>query len=347
MKKCLTFLITVLLTFSGTLTAQSAYNGIDPAIAGTFSIYMCETPEQLDCIESVEVKPAGQEEYLPATYLETRVNDLKKDKLGNKDHTGAVAFSFQAEQITNYFTVNAYLSTPKRKLVKEIGTPSFAGSFAIWINGDQADLSTNVRVVARTSWFKPVAVSIFAAEPEFEYSKITGGNRWTFSGTRTIQSSYENNWSKKMATGANADLDDTRFFFGAEHAGKNMNESYYDPRCASKGFTVQATNATSAGQATWNPSTRALEFNIGAPHRDTKGAPVKGFFRLWVSKAYMQCMWPNSGLDKASKFTVGVYNENGSKQVATTVVRYAKSELSVAAYNFHYSAPTIRVKAKK
>lgn len=336
----------VAVTFSVT-PADAKYNGIDPAVPGTFGMYMCETTQQLDCLESIDVKEPGQESYTPATYVDTFQNQASKDRLGNTDKTGFVTLSFLSGEVTKQFTVNAYISTPKRKLIKEVGTPGYAGGFSVWIEGNEADLTTNVRVVARTSWFKPVDVSFFAADPEFEYSKIAGGHKWIFSGTRTVVSGYDSDWSKKMSSNAKADYDGTRFFFGADYAGKNLNESYYDSRCASKGFTVRASNATAAGQPTWNPSKRSLEFNISTPHRDTKGKLNKGFFRLWVNKAYMKCMWPNSGLDKASKFTVGVYNENGTKQVATTVVRYAKSELSVAAYNFHYSAPTIRVKAKK
>lgn len=338
----------LIVTVNPVSLASASFNGVDPSVPGTFGISLCTSNKQLDCIESVEVKEEGQNLYQAAVFVRQELAEAKKDKLGNIDKNGFTVWSYDSSGQTRELVITPYLSTPKRRLVKETGTPSYAGGLSIWVHGDEADLTTNVRITARTSWLKPLDVSFFAADPEFDYEKIPGGNRWVFSGTRTVQSGYfDKGWAKKMQSGANADYDDTRFFFGADHAGRNMNESYYDPKCASKGFTVRASNATTAGQPTWDPTTRSLNFNVAAPHRDTQGQLNKGFFKLWVNKAYMKCMWPNSGLDKASSFSVSVYNEKGSKQAATTVVRYAKGELYVAALNFHYSSPTIRLKAKK
>ncbi len=68
---------------------------------------------------------------------------------------------------------------------------------------------------------------------------------------------------------------------------------------------------------------------------------------MWVNKDYIKCRWPQSGLDKAASFKVGVYNEDGSKQIATTLVATKRDMLTVSAFNFHYSAPTIKLRAAK
>lgn len=99
--------------------------------------------------------------------------------------------------------------------------------------------------------------------------------------------------------------------------------------------------------AYWNEQARSLEFSIEAAHRTKDGKLNRGFYRMWVNKDYVKCMWPTSGLDKAKSFAIGVYNEDGKKQVATTLVATKGELFTVAAYNFHYSAPTIRVSGSK
>ena len=133
MKKISTFFALLLFLASSSIPVHAAYNGVNPSVPGTFGVYYCVTATQLDCIESVQIKENGQESFVLADYKETKPNPFTEDELGNLNQTGTLSFSYNSGQFTKEIQLNAYLSTPKRKLVKQLGTPSYAGGFSIWV----------------------------------------------------------------------------------------------------------------------------------------------------------------------------------------------------------------------
>jgi hypothetical protein len=183
----------------------------------------------------------------------------------------------------------------------------------------------------------------------FDQKRIPGGTLWTFSGKRSKIFHWQD-WStydRLVNTRARADAQSSYFRFIVDHAGKSAGESFYDPRCAEFGFTAQTSNAGGGGAPYWNERTKSLDFGISSPSFDPEGNAVRGYFRMWVDLDFVRCQWPESGLWRANFFKVGVYNEDGSKQTATTVVSAKRGQLYVAAYNFTYSSPTIRLSASK
>jgi hypothetical protein len=352
MKKTLCLVIaSVLLTGGIVAPANALVLGAtsfekDPKRAAIYNLGACQTDTELDCIASFGVldNQTGQEVFVPGNQISYDATLSSKNQNGNmvlgSESIWQVGTS--SERLT--YSLSAFLESPKH--IWSSKPESRAGAFRVFVAGNEDDFITKVKMQIRTSWLRPLNLAMYASDADWSQEKIAGGNLWTFSGVRAKNSSYLGDWPKKLKENAPADVDGTTLVFLVDHAGK-PGESYYDPSCSDKGFTAEASNATSAGQPYWNSQTRSLEFSIFAPHTDTKGNLNRGFFKLWVSAEYMKCKWPESGLDKAPSFTVSVVNSDGTKQNATKVVSFRKGQLFVAAYNFHYSAPTIRVKAGK
>jgi hypothetical protein len=315
-----------------------------PTQEAVYFLGACNSNTELDCIASFGVLEQidGQEVFTPGVQTSYDASERSEDTNGNQVLGSNSVWQVNSAQGVINYSLMATLESPRHFWSRSLN--GRAGAFRVFVDGD--NLTAKVQLQIRTSWLKPLNLAMYASDADWSQRKIAGGNLWTFSGVSTKTSTYFGDWSKKLKEKAPADADGIALVFLIDHAGK-PGESYYDPACSDKGFTAEASNASAAGQPSWNPQTRSLEFNISAPHTDTKGNLNKGFFKLWVSSSYMKCKWPESGLEKAPSFTVNVYNEDGTKQTATKVVSFRKGQLFVAAYNFHYSAPTVRIKAAK
>lgn len=310
-----------------------------------YQLNHCLLPAQLDCIESVAAVKDGVTSQ--ASFVEFRDRADFIDYNGNKRLNDTTIWSLPGELAKDLIEIDAELFPLKHSWPEPDGSRHYAASLMIRIHGNESDLQTKFVVKVRTSWLVPQSVTVAPRDPEFRQERIKGGNLWTLGGVRLATYNYNGDFEKKLSQNANADTADMNLEFMIYHASKNPEEGFFGNRCFKSGYLVSASNAPSGGNAYFNYTTRSLDFNIKAPHKAIDGSPNKGFFYLWVNKEYMKCMWPNSGLDKANRFAVGVYNENGTKQVATTTASYKKGQLKVAAVNFHYSSPTIRLKAKK
>jgi hypothetical protein len=235
-------------------------------------------------------------------------------------------------------------------------TPSFAGDdgttvgvLGVWVYDLPAGFS--VRVTLRTSWLKPQNLQFIANEASYTKESITGGNRWTFSGTHAKVSYYtdqlkiEQSW--EMDLSAQADQDSYELGFTVHHAGATPETSWWDPRCSDFGFTAQAFNSNSAGSPTWNDVEGYLEFEIFAPHLDSTGQLNSGFFRLWVNEEFANCQWPNNTLVGATSLEAIIVNENGTLQEdASIVVTNENGMIYLDARNFHYSVPQFIVRPR-
>jgi hypothetical protein len=71
----------------------------------------------------------------------------------------------------------------------------------------------------------------------------------------------------------------------------------------------------------------------------------RGFFTTEIPVAYLDCRWPKNVLTKSPRVEVSIVNTDGTSQIATTSVNIEKGILKVRAYGFHYSSPTIILKA--
>jgi len=205
--------------------------------------------------------------------------------------------------------------------------------------------------VFRTSWLRPMNIQFKAQQSEYKFEKIAGGSLWTFEGMGMPFSDYR--WSSvdelnaKKKTDAKADVDSTLFDLFIHHAGKSLIDSYWDPKCSEKGFSVQSHNTNETGDPIWDSANESLIFSIFAPHFRKSGELNSGYFKYWASHDFMDCKYPGNTLTKAAKLTLEIVNEDGTSNVATTAVMNKDGSLNFFASGFHFSAPKILIKADK
>ena len=345
MKQKLASALLVLLVFSGITQTALAQDPptpvaptVDPNVPAQYSLGVCITAEQLDCIESVHLKSASGE-FVAATSDKEQTWTTRTDNQGNLVHQSQKEYLLPTtDGSIRYFGVTATLDSPTLRHA-DGRTAS-----VLRVNVNNLPIGEHARVSVRTSWLKPQNIQLKANYANFTQSSIAGGNLMTFSGSHSKVSNYQSitgmaDWSKK------ADIDYFYLAFYVHHAGPTAQTSFFDPECAHTGYTIQSFNAPSAGTPQWVPATKSLSFNIAAPHLDSTGNPNTGFYKLWVPESFAMCEWPENNLVAASELVATVYNEDGSIQDADISVTKSNGIIFLDARNFHYSIPTIQISA--
>jgi hypothetical protein len=86
-----------------------------------------------------------------------------------------------------------------------------------------------------------------------------------------------------------------------------------------------------------------LSYQVAGAHYLPDGAtPVQGSYDLALRSETARCLY---GFSKAPiSGTISVVGSQGEKKIATTVLREKAGWLTLAAYGFTFSSPTIKVK---
>jgi hypothetical protein len=96
------------------------------------------------------------------------------------------------------------------------------------------------------------------------------------------------------------------------------------------------------GPPVFDKSTGALDYKVAATHFEPDGTTIfRGTYDLVMSSKVARCIYGFTSAPISA--TVSVTSESGANSVATTVVNERNGWLSLGAYNFTYSNPTIRV----
>jgi hypothetical protein len=313
---------------------------VDPATPANYSLGDCLTPEQLDCVQGVVVQlPSGVVEEAVTARAQEWV--IRTDARGNQIYEGQKFWKIPSTGVE--FTTMATLETPAYKWENR-NSPS-----VMWAhigNFHKTEPGTVFQIQVRTSWIRPQNLQLKANNAYYSHSVIPGGNLWTFSGTPAMLSNYTS-WAGRAPGdwSARADVTYPMMSFVVHHAGADSSTSFWDPRCAHTGFTVQSFNAPGAGSPEWDNATASMRFNIGAPHLDASGNQNIGFFRLWIPEAFMECQWPENNLVASDNLTARILNEDGSVQDAGVYITKENGMIYLDAWNFHYSEPTFEITA--
>ena len=311
---------------------------VDPNIPARYALGVCASAEQLDCIDSVYLKNSAGE-YIQASSDKEQTWTITTDSQGNQVHQSQKEFLLPTtDGSISYFGVSAILDS-LTNLHADGRTRS-----ALRVSLNNLPVGNHVKVLIRTSWLRAQDIQLKANFASFSQFTIPGGNLLTFSGSHSKVSNYRSitgmaDWSKQ------ADFDEMSLLFFVHHAGPTAETSYFNPRCAHTGYTVQSFNAPSAGVPQWDPGTQSLSFNIAAPHLDSSGNPNTGFYKLWVPESFAMCQWPENNLVAASELVATVFNEDGSIQEADISVTKSNGVIFLDARSFHYSIPTIQISA--
>lgn len=118
--------------------------------------------------------------------------------------------------------------------------------------------------------------------------------------------------------------------------------------CLNKSNTLAGlvtTNSTMYvdGPPTYDATKGSLDYKVASTHFETDGTTVfKGSYELVMSSTVARCIY---GFTSAPvKASVSVTSESGEPNVATVVINEKNNWLTLGAYNFTFSAPTVSVK---
>jgi hypothetical protein len=338
-----TFLVVVLGLGIGQPIASSAEPKptLPLTTPGTFNFGICQSATATECIVSVGVLQTDKT-VLPGKHIEDiSYPQFQIDK--NVTIPGTSTWEIKNGEKNQKINVTADIDTPERII---FGTNKGA-ALRVFVE-DAISITVPLRIIVRTSWLVPQNVQLVANDANFSQKKLNNANEWTFDGSKIQYHDYSN-WEEASKTDymAKADIEITTLHFIIHHVGIDAKSSYFPIECADKGYTVQSWNAPSAGTPFWDKASDSLNFGILAPHLKPNGDQNTGFFILWAPEEFIKCRWPENTLIGAARITIEVLNPDGTQQIAVTSVKQANKTLYFSAAGFHYSSPTIRVKAVK
>jgi hypothetical protein len=86
-----------------------------------------------------------------------------------------------------------------------------------------------------------------------------------------------------------------------------------------------------------------LDYKVASTHLEADGTTVfKGSYELIMSSTVARCIYKFTSAPISA--TVSITSENGAASAATTIVNEKNGWLTLAAYGFTFSSPTVRVK---
>lgn len=123
-------------------------------------------------------------------------------------------------------------------------------------------------------------------------------------------------------------------------------------KCYGQGSKVNGfvtTNATSytAGPPTYNQKSGTLDYTVASPHFTPTGKEMLGTYDLQIDADVARCLYGYSNAPISAEVSI-VNADGGENRVATTNVGEktiaGRKWLVIAAYNFTFSSPTLKVK---
>ena len=110
------------------------------------------------------------------------------------------------------------------------------------------------------------------------------------------------------------------------------------------GFVASNSTAIEPGPPTLNITDDSLEYRVAAPHFTASGDQNIGTYSLFVSSDIAQCLW-GSNLNSA-KASISIVSDDGTVQVATSVLKNDSNGLALNVSGFHYSSGVIKLQMK-
>jgi hypothetical protein len=122
---------------------------------------------------------------------------------------------------------------------------------------------------------------------------------------------------------------------------QNTAECFKD---TSKFVGIVTTNSMiyAGGPPVFSESTQSLDYKVGSPHLASNGDVFRGTYDLQVRSDVARCLYKFT--NAPIQASISIINETGDANVASTVINEKNGWLRLAAYNFTFSTPTLRVK---
>jgi hypothetical protein len=117
------------------------------------------------------------------------------------------------------------------------------------------------------------------------------------------------------------------------------------PQCADKPTLVVADNSWRPSIPSFDAATGVLSLRIDNPHFDTNGTTVwEGKYQARIPLETARCMWGPS-VNENTSFTFDISDPDDPNNEATASVAVVDGNVVITATNFHYSGPTLSVRA--
>jgi hypothetical protein len=107
-----------------------------------------------------------------------------------------------------------------------------------------------------------------------------------------------------------------------------------------KGVVTTNSTAYSEGPPTFNDG--QLNYKVASAHSNPDGSDFKGTYNLVIRSDVARCLYKFSTAPLYA--SIEVVSDSGQSSIATTVFGERNGWVELAAYNFGFSAPTVRVK---
>lgn len=172
-------------------------------------------------------------------------------------------------------------------------------------------------------------------------------NKWNLYHTpRSEESQFLLDWIPVI--GDKAKVMTTMWFF------RSIPQDTYgnNAKCYAQGNKVNGfvtTNATTytAGPPAFNSKTGTLDYTVAAPHLTPTGKEMLGTYDLQIDADVARCLYGYTNAPISAEVSI-VNADGGENRVASTIVDEktiaGRKWLVLAAYNFTFSSPTLRVK---
>lgn len=317
------------------------------------SLSQCSGESDLDCIESFSVDSSGGTNYQEFRFIGNTPEVNYSDANGNE----VSIFSARYANDERTLEVKAELESPKRRIFSDgNGNYSFGSALRVYVENLGSDFQSRVLVKIRTSFLKPQDIQLKAQSPSYLIEEISGGKRWTFSGTQTTLSGYLPpegttdfpTWFRQAYDSTNAaDFTIPTINFIVHHYAEGPNSTYFFNGCNNgiDQYSVEGFNAPAAGVPLWNSETNSININIAAAHLTVDGTLNQGFYFLELPHEFIICSFGEDArpLITAESVQASVILPDGSSQPAVYQATNNGGILRMSITDFHYSRPTISV----
>ena len=114
--------------------------------------------------------------------------------------------------------------------------------------------------------------------------------------------------------------------------------------CGRTGGLQVTSNAYFMWNPSWNSATESIDVKLQSTHLDIDGSPSKGLLQVRISTAMAKCLWSVDLLGNVKASVAIDYGTGGSPEVVTIVGNLKGDFFELTAANFHFSAPTLKLK---
>ena len=108
---------------------------------------------------------------------------------------------------------------------------------------------------------------------------------------------------------------------------------------------IVTTNSTTYSEGPPTFSEGFLNYKVASAHFNPDGTEFKGTYNLVIRSDVARCLYKFSSAPLSA--SIQVVTDNGEPSVSTTLFGERNGWVELAAYNFEFSSPTVRVKLEQ